>query len=125
MNAALYTKYGPPEVVSVMETVKPHPGPKEVLIKIHATTVNRTDCGFRSAEYFVSRFWSGLFTPHTRILENEFAGEIVGIGGEVTLFNLGDRVFAYDDRRLGRHAEYEIGRAHICTTVNNAQPVLR
>lgn len=108
MKAVIYTKYGPPEVVSVMETGKPQPGPKEVLIKIHATTVNRTDCGFRSAEYFVSRFWSGLFRPHIKILGNEFAGEIVGIGREVTLFRIGDRVFGYDDSRFGGHAEYKV-----------------
>ncbi|MEC3881185.1 NAD(P)-dependent alcohol dehydrogenase [Parapedobacter sp. 10938] len=108
MKAAVYTKYGPPEVVSVMEIEKPQPAVKEVLIKIHATTVNRTDCGFRSAEYFVSRFWSGLLKPNTKILGNEFAGEIVGIGGEVTLFNIGDRVFGYDDGRFGSHAEYKV-----------------
>lgn len=108
MKAAIYTKYGPPEVVAVVETDKPQPGAKEVLIKIHATTVNRTDCGFRSAEYFVSRFWSGLFKPHTKILGNEFAGEIVDIGGEVSLFRIGDRVFGYDDGRFGSHAEYKV-----------------
>lgn len=107
MKAAIYTKYGPPQVVSVTDTHKPQPGPKEVLIKIHATTVNRTDCGFRSAEYFISRFWSGLLKPNTKILGNEFAGEIVGVGEGVTLFNLGDRVFGYDDNRFGGHAEYK------------------
>ncbi|MFB2119920.1 NAD(P)-dependent alcohol dehydrogenase [Parapedobacter sp. 2B3] len=108
MKAAKYTRYGPPEVVSVVETDKLQPGPNEVLIKIHATTVNRTDCGFRSAEYFVSRFWSGLFRPHTTVLGNEFAGEIAAVGEEVTLFHIGDRVFGYDDSRFGGHAEYKV-----------------
>lgn len=108
MKAAIYTRYGPPEVISVVETEKPQPGPNEVLIKIHATTVNRTDCGFRSAEYVISRFWSGLFRPHTKILGNEFAGEIVAAGGEVSLFRIGDRVFGYDDSRFGGHAEYKV-----------------
>ena len=56
MRAAINTKYGPPEVVTVQEIDKPVPKDNEVLIKVHASTVNRTDCGFRSAEYFISRF---------------------------------------------------------------------
>lgn len=108
MKAAIYTRYGPPEVVSVVETDTPQPGPKEVLIKIHATTVNRTDTGFRSAEYFVSRFWSGLLKPHTQVLGNEFAGEIVAVGSEVGRFRTGDHVFGYDDSRFGSHAEYKV-----------------
>ncbi|HWK99625.1 MAG TPA: NAD(P)-dependent alcohol dehydrogenase, partial [Parapedobacter sp.] len=87
---------------------KPQPGSKEVLIKIHATTVNRTDSGFRSAAYFVSRFWSGLFKPRTKVLGNEFAGEIIAAGAEVSLFQIGDRVFGYDDSRFGGHAEYKV-----------------
>ena len=108
MKAAIYTRYGTPEVVSVVETATPQPGPKEVLIKIHATTVNRTDTGFRSAEYFVSRFWSGLLKPHTPILGNEFAGEIVAVGSEVGRFRTGDHVFGYDDSGFGGHAEYKV-----------------
>jgi NADPH:quinone reductase-like Zn-dependent oxidoreductase len=50
MRAIVYTKYGPPEVAPLKEIVRPVPGDQEVLIKVHATTVNRTDCGFRSAE---------------------------------------------------------------------------
>ncbi len=101
-------KYGPPEVITVKEVDKPQPNHDEVLIKIHATTVNRTDCGFRSAEYFVSRFWSGLFRPHSQILGNEFAGEIEAIGKGITAFKVGERVFGYDDSRFGAHAEYKV-----------------
>ncbi|GGH04754.1 NADPH:quinone oxidoreductase [Parapedobacter pyrenivorans] len=108
MKAAIYTQYGPPEVVSVAEVSTPQPTANEVLIKIYATTVNRTDCGFRSAEYFVSRFWSGLLRPKGKILGNEFAGEIAAIGTDVTGFSVGDRVFGYDDTRFGSHAEYKI-----------------
>lgn len=107
MKAAIYTRYGPPEVVSVTEVGTPQPTANEVLIKIYATTVNRTDCGFRSAEYFVSRFWSGLLRPKGKILGNEFAGEIAAIGMDVTGFSVGDRVFGYDDTRFGSHAEYK------------------
>ena len=53
MKAIVYTKYGPPEVVKLMEVSKPIPKDNEVLIKVCASTVNRTDSGFRSAEYFI------------------------------------------------------------------------
>ena len=81
-------------------------GENEVLIKVYATTVNRTDCGFRSAEYFVSRFFSGLFRPKFKTLGNEFAGEIEETGKAVTSFKAGDKVFGYNDTKFGAHAEY-------------------
>ena len=106
MRAAINTKYGPPEVVKLMEVDKPRPKDNEVLIKVYATTVNRTDCGFRSAEYFISRFFSGLFNPKNLTLGNEFAGVIEAKGRDVTLFDIGDRVFGYNDKKFGAHAEY-------------------
>jgi len=92
MKAAINTKYGPPEVVKVAEVAKPSPESNEVLIKIHASTVNRTDCGFRSADYFISRFWSGLLKPKFKTLGCEFAGEIEAIGEQVKSWKIGDRV---------------------------------
>lgn len=106
MKAVIHTKYGPPEVLQLIEVPKPIPNENEVLIKIHATTVNRTDCGFRSAEYFVSRFFSGLFKPKNQILGNEFAGIIESTGKNVTAFHSGDKVFGYNDVTFGAHAEY-------------------
>ncbi|MBK9728212.1 MAG: NAD(P)-dependent alcohol dehydrogenase [Saprospiraceae bacterium] len=106
MKASIYTKYGPPEVVKITNAHKPTPKDNEVLIKIHATTVNRTDCGFRSAEYFIVRFFSGLFRPKNKILGSEFAGEIETMGKDVKSFNIGDRVFGYNDKSFGAHAEY-------------------
>ena len=108
MKAIINTRYGPPEVVHFMEVEKPVPKDNEVLIKIFATTVNRTDCGFRSAEYFISRFFSGLFRPKNKILGNEFAGEIVTTGKAVELFQSGDKVFGYNDTTFGAHAEYMV-----------------
>ena len=108
MKAAIYSQYGPPEVVSIAEVPKPVPAANEVLIHVHATTVNRTDCGFRSAEYFIVRFFSGLLRPKNPILGCEFAGEIVGLGKEVVNYRLGDRVFGYNDVRFGSHAEYTV-----------------
>jgi len=106
MKAIIHTRYGPPEVLQLKEVPKPTPKDNEVLIKVHATTVNRTDCGFRSAEYFISRFFSGLFKPNNQILGNEFAGEIETIGKAVKSFKPGDKVFGYNDISFGAHAEY-------------------
>ena len=106
MKAIIHARYGPPEVLQLAEVPKPTPKANEVLVKVHATTVNRTDCGFRSAEYFISRFFSGLFRPKNQILGNEFAGEIETVGKDVKLFQAGDKVFGYNDITFGAHAEY-------------------
>jgi NADPH:quinone reductase-like Zn-dependent oxidoreductase len=108
MKAIVYSKYGPPEVAQLREVEKPVPQAREVLIKIHAASVNRTDCGFRSAEYFIVRFWSGLFTPNNKILGCEFAGVIESVGSAVTLFKPGDNVFGFNDTTFGAHAEYMV-----------------
>ena len=106
MRAAINTEYGPPEVVQLREVEKPAPKENEVLIKVHATTVNRTDCGFRSADYFITRFFSGLRRPNFHTLGNEFAGVIEAIGPGVQRFAAGDNVFGYNDKKCGAHAEY-------------------
>lgn len=106
MKAWVYTRYGPPEVVQLKTVERPLPKDNEVLIRIHATTVNRTDCGFRSAEYFISRFFTGLLKPKNQILGNEFAGEIVAVGTYTNTYKIGDRVFGYNDRTMGGHAQY-------------------
>lgn len=106
MKAAQHTQYGPPEVVRIVELDKPVPKDGEILIRVYASTVNRTDSGFRSAEYIISRFWSGLFKPNQTTLGSEFAGVVESIGKNVTLFQEGDRVFGYDDVHFGGHAEY-------------------
>ncbi len=106
MKAIIYTKYGPPEVAKLMEVSKPIPKYNEVLVKVYASTVNRTDSGFRSAEYFISRFWTGLFRPKYQILGCEFAGIIEEIGQHVTTFKKGDKVFGFNDKTCGGHGEY-------------------
>jgi NADPH:quinone reductase-like Zn-dependent oxidoreductase len=106
MKAIVYTKYGPPEVAKLMEVPKPIPQDNEILIKVYSSTVNRTDSGFRSAEYFISRFWSGLLRPKYQILGCEFAGVIEEIGKGVTTFQNGDKVFGYNDKSFGGHGEY-------------------
>lgn len=106
MKAIVYTRYGPPEVANLMEVPKPLPNDNEVLIKVYASTVNRTDSGFRSAEYFISRFWSGLIRPKYQILGCEFAGVIEEIGKNVKEFKNGDKVFGFNDKSFGGHGEY-------------------
>lgn len=108
MKAAIHTQYGPPQVVQIREISKPLPSANEVLVRVHASTVNRTDCGFRSAEYFVSRFFSGLFKPKQQILGCEFSGTIESVGESVLKYQAGDRIFGYNDIRFGGHAEYLI-----------------
>ena len=93
MKAVIDTKYGPPEVAQLLEVSKEVPADHEVLVKVYASTVNRTDCGFRSVEYFISRFWIGLFRPKYKTLGCEFSSEVEEIGAAVTLFKKGDRVF--------------------------------
>ena len=106
MKASVYTTYGPPQVAVVKEVPKPTPKANEVLVKVHASTVNRTDSGFRSAEYFISRFWKGIFRPKHQILGCEFAGVIEAVGQSVTAFTVGQRVFGFNDKTCGGHGEY-------------------
>lgn len=108
MKAAVYRQYGPPEVVQVEDIPVPQTGPDDILVRVMATTVNRTDAGFRSAEYFISRFWSGLFRPKQPVLGCEFAGIVESVGSEISEFAPGDRVFGYNDARFGAHAEFMV-----------------
>lgn len=104
----MHTRYGPPEVVGVAEVGKPSPGDNDVIVKVHAATVNRTDSGFRSGRPFFSRFFTGLVRPRGTVLGNEFAGTVEEIGGGVTAFAPGDRVFGFSgfSGPFGAHAEY-------------------
>lgn len=94
-----------------MEVDKPEAGEGEVLVRVEATTVNRTDCGYRAAKPFILRFFTGLRTPKRRILGTEFAGEIEAVGGGVGSLEVGDRVFGYLEGPFGAHAEYLTVRA--------------
>ena len=107
MKAAVHTRYGPPDVVRISEVGTPAPRDGELLVKVHATTVNRTDCHYRSGRPWIMRpLVSGLTGPKTSILGNEFAGQVVGAGPGVTSFRVGDRVFGYTEGPFGAHAEY-------------------
>ena len=106
MKAAVHTRYGPPEVICISDVDKPAVTGHEVLVKVHATTVNRTDCGFRAAKPFIVRFFTGLIRPKVTVLGSEFAGVVEAVGRGVTAFRAGDRVFGFSEGRFGAHAEY-------------------
>jgi len=104
MRAVVHDRYGPPDVLRLQEVERPVPTDDEVLVKIHATTVNRTDCGMRSASPFIVRFFTGLRRPTRRILGMELAGEVEAVGAAVTEFAVGDQVFGV--KGSGAHAEF-------------------
>ena len=106
MKAAVYTKYGPPDVLQLREIDKPTPKDKEVLVKVYAATVNRTDCATIRAKPFFMRLVTGLLKPKKTITGTDFAGEIEAIGAAVTTFKVGDKVFGFDDTGLESHAQY-------------------
>ncbi len=106
MKAVIYTQYGSPEVLRIADIAKPQHKNNEVLIRVHYTTVNRTDCGYRSAHYVISRLFTGLWKPKNPVGGSEFSGEIVETGAAVQDYKVGDRVFGFDDVHGGAHAEY-------------------
>ena len=103
MRAVVHDRYGPPEVLHLEDVERPEPKDDEILVRIHATTVTRTDCHMRAARPFIWRFMLGFRRPRRRILGVEFAGEVEAVGSTVTRFQVGDRVFG---ARNGTHAEY-------------------
>jgi len=106
MRAVVHDRYGPAEVLHLEDIDPPVPKTDEVLIRIHATTVNRTDCALRAGEPFFSRFITGVRRPRQRVLGSEFAGVVETAGPAVTEFKVGDRVFGEKPWKFGGHAEY-------------------
>ncbi|MEX2210531.1 MAG: zinc-binding dehydrogenase [Gaiellaceae bacterium] len=103
MRAVVHDRYGPPDVLRLDEVERPVPEEDEVLVRVHATTATRTDCGLRSAEYFITRFFTGLFRPKRRFVGIELAGVVEAAGAAVTEFAVDDRVFGI---RSGANADY-------------------
>jgi NADPH:quinone reductase-like Zn-dependent oxidoreductase len=106
MKAAVSARYGPPEAVRIEDVPVPVPSDTELLVRVRATTVNRTDCGYRGAKPFLIRLFSGWRRPKSPILGTEFAGEVAAAGSEVTRFEVGDRICGYCEGTFGAHAEY-------------------
>jgi NADPH:quinone reductase-like Zn-dependent oxidoreductase len=108
VRAVVVDRYGAPEVLRLEEVDRPVPKDDEVLVRVHASTVNRTDTGFRSAEYASARIFSGIRRPRQRILGTELAGQVEGVGQAVMGFEVGDRVFGLG---VGTNADYVCVRA--------------
>ena len=108
MKAIVSTKYGPPEVLQLKEVEKPVPNENEILVKVKATTVNRTDCANLTAKPFIMRFIQGCFRPKMSIMGTEFAGKVETVGKNITAFKTGDKVFGFDDIGLASYAEYTV-----------------
>jgi NADPH:quinone reductase-like Zn-dependent oxidoreductase len=104
MRAVVFDRYGPPEVLRLEDVERPAPDDDQALVRVRATTVTRTDAGLRSAEFFISRFFTGLLKPKYRTPGMEFAGEVAAIGASVIEFKIGDEVFGV--KSTGANAEY-------------------
>jgi len=106
MKAAIIARYGSPGVIEVREVPAPVPGPDEVLIRVHAATVNRTDCGELLHPTLV-RLLTGARRSRRNILGMDFAGTIETVGAAASRFKPGDRVFGMCPlRNDGAQAEY-------------------
>ncbi len=113
MKAVVYDRYGAPDVLRLEDVELPVHREDEVLVKIHATTVNRLDCATREANRrgglaltLISRIISGIRRPKQRILGSEFAGEVEAVGAAVNEFAVGDHVFGSSGFRFGAYAEF-------------------
>ncbi|HEY0668134.1 MAG TPA: NAD(P)-dependent alcohol dehydrogenase [Sphingobacteriaceae bacterium] len=107
MKAAVRTKYGLPGDLQIKELDIPTPGDNEILIRVHATTVNRSDCHVLSGKPFFMRFFTGLFKPKASIIGSDFAGEITAVGPAVQTFKAGDKIMGFGGALgCGAHAQY-------------------
>jgi NADPH:quinone reductase-like Zn-dependent oxidoreductase len=112
MQAVVWTRYGPPDVLELRELEKPTPKEDEVLIRIHATTVTAGDCEMRSLRFpiylrLAMRLWRGVLRPRKNsIMGTELAGEIEAVGQGVRRFGAGDQVFGSAGMGFGTNAEY-------------------
>lgn len=120
MRAAVVTGYGPPEVVRIEELETPAPRDKELLVRVHATTVNRTDCEIRRSHPNFIRLFYGLRRPRPRVLGNEFAGEVESIGPRVADFRVGDRVFGFNTGLFGTRAQFGAQAEHMLVREDSA-----
>lgn len=106
MIAAIRHHYCSPEYLTLGELPNPQPKTDEVLIRVKATTVNRTDVGVLTGKPYAIRAFAGLTRPKIPVTGTDFAGVVEAIGSEVTRFKVGDRVWGFEDIGAGTHADY-------------------
>jgi len=106
MKAVILKQYGTPDVLQLTDIEKPTPKDDEVLVRVFASTVNRSDCAMLSAKPFIMRFFTGLLKPKHPILGTTFAGKIEAVGVNVHELEIGQRVFGFDDMGLSAYAEF-------------------
>ena len=111
MRAAIYERYGAPDVVHLAGRAKPTPAAGEVLVRVDAASVGASDNAARSGEPGLVRLFSGIRSPRLPVLGSEYAGEIVAVGSGVTGLEVGDRVYGATGAALGCHAEHITVRA--------------
>src|SRR5215210_230709 len=93
MKAMVYTKYGSPDVLELTEVEKPTPKDDEVLLKVHAASVNPADWHLLRGKPYIARLQLGLRKPKERVLGCDVAGRVEAVGKNVTMLQLGDEVF--------------------------------
>jgi NADPH:quinone reductase-like Zn-dependent oxidoreductase len=106
MKAVIYEKYGSPEVLELREIDKPSVVDDEILVKIHAASIQQTDIRFRTGTPFLARVLAGLLKPKNQILGCDYSGIIEATGKNINEYNVGDEVYGQLDKRTGTHAEY-------------------
>ncbi|TNE53079.1 MAG: NAD(P)-dependent alcohol dehydrogenase [Bacteroidetes bacterium] len=106
MKAITREQYGSPDLLQLKDINKPVAGDQELLVRVHAATVNRTDCAILRAQPPVMRLVTGLLKPRIPVTGTDFAGTVDAVGAAVTGFKAGDKVFGFDDNGLASHAEY-------------------
>jgi NADPH:quinone reductase-like Zn-dependent oxidoreductase len=109
MKAAVYTRYGPPDVLKLVEREQPAPADDEVLVKVHAASVNAADWRLLMARPFLARMYNGLLRPRRQVLGADVAGTVEVVGRNVRRFKPGDAVFGDLMRHgWGGFAEYAV-----------------
>ena len=106
MKAVYYEKYGSPEVLELRDVDKPSIGDDEILVKIHAASIQQTDIRFRTGTPLLARILAGLLKPKNQILGCDYSGIVEDTGKNVNEYNVGDEVYGQLDARTGTHAEY-------------------
>ncbi len=110
MKAITRTRYGSAEVLEVKEIPEPLPNDNELLVRVHATTVNRTDCGILTGKPYLIRGVTGLFKPSSLVPGTDFAGEVSAVGEKVSAFKTGDHVWGVFTDGIASQAQYMVVR---------------